>query len=149
MLHFVLLGRVCKWLRPFWPIVWIQSRFWYRREWPGREMALRNAFAHYKEIMSEGFLRMYFELGIEQAKSSLFPLAPRIAQPTLLAWGDQDHALNMGEGVKRLAKILPNARLHIFRGARHSLANEVPTELAARIHKFLEDHGKGPDNLAA
>jgi len=136
---YIFLARLAKWFAPFWPTMWIQSRFWYRPEWPGREKALREAFAHYAEIMSRGFKRMYFELGVEQAKTSLFPLAPAIAQPTMLAWGDQDHALNMGDGIKRLAKILPNARLHIFPGARHSLANEVPHELAQRIHDFLEE----------
>jgi pimeloyl-ACP methyl ester carboxylesterase len=140
MPHYILLGRLFRWLRPFWPVVWVQSRFWYRRSWPGRERALRDAFAHYREIMSRGFVRMYFDLGVEQATSSLFPLAPKIKQPTLLVWGDEDHALNMGAGIKKLAKILPNARLCVFHGARHSLASEVPLELAERIDDFLQDH---------
>jgi len=147
--RWMFLAHVVKWLVPFWPMMWIQSRFWYRKEWPGRETALRNAFAHYREVMSRGFLRMYFELGVEQARHSLFPLAPKITQPTLLGWGDQDHALGMGIGVKRLATILPNARLHVFPGARHSLANEVPHELADRIHEFLLEHKKSPDDIAA
>lgn len=138
-LHWMTLARFFAWTQPFWPVVWVQSRFWYRRDWPGRERALANAFGHYKEIMSRGFVRMYFELGVEQAKHSLFPLAPEISQPTLLAWGDQDHALNMGEGVKRLAGILPNAKLHVFEGARHSLANEVPSELGEKIRAFLSE----------
>lgn len=135
--HFELLGKIFRVLKPFWPVMWIQSRFWYRPEWPGRERALREAFAHYKEIMSRGFIRMYFDLGVEQAKWSLFPLAPKIKQPTLLLWGDQDHALDMGNGVKKLAKLIPNALLHVFPGARHSLANEVPQELCAKVSEFL------------
>lgn len=137
--HFTLLARIFQFLKPFWPVMWVQSRFWYRKNWPGRELALKCAFAHYKEIMSRGFLRMYFDLGVEQSKLSLFPLAPSIKQPTLLLWGDQDHALDMGNGIKKLSKLLPNALLHVFPGARHSLANEVPNELAEKVAAFLEN----------
>ena len=121
----------------FWPIVWVQSRFWYHRAWKGRDRALREAFLHYREVHHPSFVRMYFELVREQTRTSLFPLAPAIAQPTLLLWGDLDHALGMGEGVKRLATLLPNARLRVIRGARHSLANEVPDELAREADAFL------------
>src|SRR5690606_11589180 len=30
----------------FWPIVWVQSRFWYRDDWPGRDAALADTFAY-------------------------------------------------------------------------------------------------------
>ncbi len=122
----------------FWPSVWVQSRFWYPRAWPRREEALREAFAHYREVLSSTFVRMYFELAREQVMTSLFPIAPAVPQPTLLLWGDQDHALGLGEGVKRLATLLPAARLHVFRGIRHALAAEVPAELAREIARFLE-----------
>jgi 2-hydroxy-6-oxonona-2,4-dienedioate hydrolase len=121
----------------FWPIVWVQSRFWYRRSWEGRDEALRQTFAHYREIHGRGFLRMYFEIVREQVMTSLFPIAPAIAQPTLVAWGDQDHALGMGPGVKRLVGLLPHASLRVFEGARHSLASEVPVELAHEVDAFL------------
>ena len=119
--------------------MWVQSRFWYRRDWPGRQEALRSSFAHYREVVSPGFLRMYWEIGIEQGESSLYPLAPQTLQPTLLLWGDQDHGLNMGEGVKTLATLLPRVRLHIFPGARHSLANEVPEALGRTLDEFLRE----------
>jgi pimeloyl-ACP methyl ester carboxylesterase len=129
------------WLRAgttfFWPSVWVQSRFWYHPEWKGRESALREAFAHYQEIFGRSFVRMYFELAREQVLTSLFPIAPSILQPTLLLWGDQDHALGMGEGVKRLVSLLPNARLHIFPGVRHALAAEAPVDLAREVDQFL------------
>jgi pimeloyl-ACP methyl ester carboxylesterase len=129
------------WLRlgsaAFWPVVWVQSRFWYRRTWSGRDEALRQTFNHYREVFGRGFVRMYFELVREQVMTSLFPIAPAIAQPTLLLWGDQDHALGMGAGVKRLVGLLPDARLRVFPGARHSLANEVPEELAREVDGFL------------
>src|SRR5262245_14422882 len=86
----------------FWPSIWIQSRFWYDASWPGRDRSLREAFAYYAEVLSDGFVRMYFELGIDQVEQSLFPMAKEIRQPTLLLWGDRDHGMNMGAGVKRL-----------------------------------------------
>jgi 2-hydroxy-6-oxonona-2,4-dienedioate hydrolase len=129
------------WLRlgsaAFWPVVWVQSRFWYRRTWEGRDEALRQTFNHYREVFGRGFVRMYFELVREQVMTSLFPIAPAIAHPTLLFWGDQDRALGMGQGVKRLVELLPHAHLRVFPGARHSLANEVPGELAREVDGFL------------
>lgn len=124
----------------FWPTIWIQSRFWYERSWPGREGALREAFDYYGEVLSEGFVRMYFDLAVEQIEQTLFDVAHRIAQPTLLLWGDRDHGLNMGVGVKRLVTLLPRARLHVFSGARHALANEIPTELARVADSFLSEN---------
>ena len=121
----------------FWPLLRIQSRFWYSRDWPGREEALARAFEFYREVYCDGFVRMYDDLGFEQVTTSLFPDAPRIAQPTLLMWGDRDNGLDMGTGIKRLVKLIPNANLVVFEGARHSLANEVPEKLAARIDTFL------------
>ena len=121
----------------FWPIVWIQSRFWYHPSWRGRQGALDEAFEHYREIHGPSFVRMYFELVREQVRTSLFPIAPYIPQPTLLLWGDADHALGMGAGVERLVGLLPDARLRVMRGARHALAAEVPVELASAVDGFL------------
>jgi pimeloyl-ACP methyl ester carboxylesterase len=125
----------------FWPSIWIQSRFWYEPSWPGRDRSLREAFAYYAEVQSDGFVRMYFDLGIDQVEQSLFTVAPQIRQPTLLLWGDRDHGMNMGAGVKRLARLLPEARLHVFPGARHSLASEVPADLARETACFLLNSG--------
>jgi pimeloyl-ACP methyl ester carboxylesterase len=121
----------------FWPIVWIQSRFWYREDWPGREAALADTFAYYREVMGPGFVRMYFDMAADQVERSLFPIAPEIRQPVWLGWGDQDHGANMGEGVARLAALLPRCELRVFPGARHSLAAEIPDELAAALDEFL------------
>jgi pimeloyl-ACP methyl ester carboxylesterase len=121
----------------FWPIVWIQSRFWYRPDWPGRDAALADTFAYYREVMGPGFVRMYFDMAAVQVERSLFPMAPEIHQPVWLGWGDQDHGANMGEGVARLATLLPRCELRVFPGARHSLAAEIPDDLAAALDEFL------------
>jgi pimeloyl-ACP methyl ester carboxylesterase len=122
---------------PFWPAIWVQSRFWYRSSFVGRQRALVEAFQHYREIHGPPFVRMYFELCREQVMTSLFPIAPAIGQPTRLVWGDQDHALGMGRGVKRLVGLLPRASLCVVPGARHSLAAEAPEELGAEVDAFL------------
>jgi pimeloyl-ACP methyl ester carboxylesterase len=124
----------------FWPIVWVQSRFWYGPDWPGRDAALAETFAYYREVMGPGFVRMYFEMAADQVGRSLFDLAPAIDQPVWLGWGDQDDGANMGEGVARLCKLLPRCELRVFPGARHSLAAEVPDELAAAVAEFLDRH---------
>lgn len=121
----------------FWPVVRVQSRYWYRKDWPGREDALADTFAYYREVMGPGFVRMYFDMAADQVERSLFPLAPQIHHPVWLGWGDQDHGANMGVGVARLAKLLPRSELRVFPGARHSLAAEIPDELAAALEEFL------------
>ncbi|MDW8245824.1 MAG: alpha/beta hydrolase [Sandaracinaceae bacterium] len=128
----------------FWPAIWIQSRFWYSRDWAGREEALKDAFRYYREVFCPGFFRMYCEVGQDQARTSLFDITAKIRQPVLLAWGDRDHALGMGKGVRLLHERLPHSRLHIFPNASHSLANERPRELAAAIDQFLRE----PDPVA-
>jgi pimeloyl-ACP methyl ester carboxylesterase len=121
----------------FWPTVWIQSRFWYGKDWPGRDAALSDTFAYYREVMGPGFVRMYWDMAADQVEQSLFPIAPEIQQPTLLMWGDQDDGANMGAGVARLHDLLPHDELRVFAGARHSLASEIPDALAETIDEFL------------
>lgn len=131
----------------FWPFVWVQSRYWYEARWPRRDAMLRDQFEHFREVMGPGFLRMYFEVGFDQFLHSHFPYARSIAQPTLLAWGDRDHGLNMGEGVKQLARMIPRAELKVFPGARHSLANEVPEQLGLACEEFFRR--PAPKQIAA
>ncbi|UJR85281.1 Hypothetical protein I5071_73610 [Sandaracinus amylolyticus] len=121
----------------FWPFVWVQSRYWYEARWPKRDQTLRDTFAYYREVMGPGFARMYFEVAFDQFLHTHFAYAERITQPTLLGWGDRDHGLGMGEGVKRLAGMIPRAELKVFPGARHSLANEVPEQLASAVLEFF------------
>jgi pimeloyl-ACP methyl ester carboxylesterase len=122
----------------FWPIVWVQSRFWYHSAWPGRGRALAEAFTHFREIHGPGFVRMYFDLVREQLVTSLFPIAPAIAQRTLVVWGDRDHALGMARGVRRLVELLPDARLSVMNGVGHAAASEAPADLCQRVDAFLQ-----------
>ena len=121
----------------FWPVVRFQSRYWYGPRWPHRARALADTFTYYREVMEPGFVRMYFEVAFDQLVNSHFGYASEIAQPTWLGWGDQDHGMNMGQGVRRLASLIPRSELKVFAGARHSLANEVPDALAASCLEFF------------
>jgi pimeloyl-ACP methyl ester carboxylesterase len=123
--------------RSFWPSVHIQSRFWYARDYPGRQAALAETFAYYNEIMCPGFVKMYWGIAADQLAHSLFDIAPAIEQEALLMWGDEDNGAKMGDGVARLHELLPHNDFHIFHGARHSLETEVPRLLAETINDFL------------
>jgi len=122
----------------FWPSVWIQSRFWYRKDFAGRDAALAETFGYYRESMSPGFVNMYWGLAADQIAHSLFDIAPGIEQRTLLMWGDQDHGAGMGRGVARLRGLLPQVTYLEFAGARHSLETEIPTQLADAVLAFLD-----------
>jgi len=121
----------------FWPIVRVQSRYWYDESFAGRDAALANTFTYYGEVMGPGFVRMYFGMAADQVERSLFPIAPEIHQPVWLGWGDRDHGADMGAGVARLHELLPHDELHVFPGAGHALATEVPGPLASQIVEFL------------
>jgi pimeloyl-ACP methyl ester carboxylesterase len=87
--------------------------------------------------MGPGFVRMYFDMAADQVGRTLFGIAPKIRQPTLLGWGDRDDGADMGNGVKRLDELLPHSELRVYPNARHSLAAEVPEALAVAIAEFL------------
>jgi pimeloyl-ACP methyl ester carboxylesterase len=130
-------ARHAKWA--FFPSLWIQSRFWYSPSWEGRHAALEGAWSYYREVYGPGFHRMYWDIGHDQARTSLFPLAGDIRQPVWLGVGDQDHGLDMFRGVQKLATMIPGARLTIYEGARHSLANEIAEKLARDVDAFLRE----------
>ena len=121
----------------FWLVVRVQSRYWYSPDWPGREAALAATFRYYREVISPGFVAMYFGMAADQVGRSLFPLAPEIGQPVWLGWGDRDHGADMGRGVARLHALLPRSELRVFPGAGHALASEVPDELGAELADFF------------
>lgn len=121
----------------FWPSVLVQSRYWYASDFEGRDAALADTFAYYREVLGPGFVRMYWGIAADQVAHSLFDLAPAIEQPTLVLWGDRDHGAGMGRGVARLVELLPDARLVVLAGARHSVETERPDEVADAVAGFL------------
>lgn len=61
----------------------------------------------------------------------------RVTARTLLVWGEHDPVFPVSDG-RRLLDILPDARLHVIRGAGHLAHEEVPDEVAATIVDFLK-----------
>jgi pimeloyl-ACP methyl ester carboxylesterase len=61
---------------------------------------------------------------------------PRVAQPTLLVWGDADPISPVAVG-ERLLQLLPDARLHVLPGGTHALAVERAPEVAALVADHL------------
>jgi len=60
-----------------------------------------------------------------------------IKAPTLLLWGDADPISPVAVG-ERLASLFPNARLHIFAGADHDLAQTHPEVVAREVRERLK-----------
>ncbi|EPR17748.1 hypothetical protein M527_15555 [Sphingobium indicum IP26] len=60
-----------------------------------------------------------------------------IKTPTLLLWGDADPISPVAVG-GRLVSLLPDARLHIFKGADHDLAQTHPEAVATAVREHLK-----------
>lgn len=123
----------------FWPTVRAQSGYWYSEGWPGRDEALSDTFSYYREVMSPGFVRMYWDLAAEQVGWSLFDIAPEIRPPIMLVWGDRDDGMAMGDGVRRLHELIPGSVLVVIPGARHALSAERPDEIVSLMASFFLD----------
>lgn len=61
---------------------------------------------------------------------------PSIHQPTLLIWCDADDVVPISSG-QRLERVLPNARLKVVRGCKHSPQDERPEALLPLLQNFL------------
>ncbi|GAA4134382.1 alpha/beta fold hydrolase [Actinomadura keratinilytica] len=62
---------------------------------------------------------------------------PRITAPTLILHGDQDR-LTPAANVPLLASRIPNARTHIFPGARHAYFQECRSQAGPLVADFLQ-----------
>jgi pimeloyl-ACP methyl ester carboxylesterase len=81
----------------------------------------------------EAFIRQ--QRAILERPDSL-PLLPTIAQPTLIAVGDDDR-MTPPEESRILHAAIPNARLHVFRQCGHLPAMELPQETTAVLREWL------------
>jgi pimeloyl-ACP methyl ester carboxylesterase len=60
-----------------------------------------------------------------------------IGAPALLIWGDTDPMSPVAIG-ERLARLLPNSRLVILKGAEHDLAQTHASEVAAEVKTHID-----------
>ena len=68
--------------------------------------------------------------------SDLSDQIPTIEAPTLLLWGDADPISPVAVG-ERLSALLPNARLRVFPGADHDLAQTHAVAVAVEVQRHL------------
>lgn len=77
----------------------------------------------------------YFQLAASTGWSSL-PFLKLIRQPTLLVMGDDDPIIP-AVNARIMARLLPDARLHLYRGGHIALITEA-AELAPVVEDFLD-----------
>jgi poly(3-hydroxyalkanoate) depolymerase len=77
----------------------------------------------------------YYQLAASTGWSSL-PFLKLIRQPTLLVAGDDDPIIPV-INARVMARLIPHARLHLYRGGHLALITEAP-ELAPVIEGFLD-----------
>jgi 2-hydroxy-6-oxonona-2,4-dienedioate hydrolase len=121
----------------FWPMVKIQSTYWYRPDWKGKDEALAATFTYYHEVMSPGFVAMYWGIAADQLVHPLVDEANDIEAPVMLMWGDQDHGFDIGTGIKQLHQELPHSELVVFKETGHSILTERPEEFTKTLKEFL------------
>jgi pimeloyl-ACP methyl ester carboxylesterase len=64
------------------------------------------------------------------------PWLGRLAQPTLVMSGDDDPIVPLING-RILARLIPEARLHVVEGGGHLFVLERPNEIAELVSRFL------------
>jgi pimeloyl-ACP methyl ester carboxylesterase len=121
----------------FWPMVKIQSTYWYRDDLPQKDAMLDQTFAYYHEVMSPAFVRMYWGMATDQLKHSLLDLSRGIRRPTLLMSGDRDSGFDIGAGIRRLHDEMPHSELLEFPDTGHSIACERPAQLTEALVEFF------------
>ena len=77
----------------------------------------------------------YYQLAASTGWSSL-PFLGLIRQPTLVLAGDDDPIVPV-VNARLMARFLPDARLHVYRGGHVALVTEAP-ELAPVVEAFLD-----------
>jgi poly(3-hydroxyoctanoate) depolymerase len=81
-------------------------------------------------------LGYYLQMAALAGWSSL-PFIRRIRQPTLVMAGDDDHIVPLING-RILARLIPEARLHVLHGGGHLFLLDRARESADAIQEFLE-----------
>jgi poly(3-hydroxyoctanoate) depolymerase len=104
-----------------------------RRRTPDSQRALA-VFAHPPS------LRGYLLQMVSIAGWSSLPFLRRIRQPTLVLAGDDDPIIPLVNG-RVLARLIPDARLHVVRGGGHLFLLDRARESAAVIQEFLSGGG--------
>jgi pimeloyl-ACP methyl ester carboxylesterase len=65
-------------------------------------------------------------------------LYPSVGLPTLIVWGEQDRWIPV-DRARRLAGLIPGARLELIAAAGHLVQLDQPVALATTLHRWLGD----------
>ncbi|OYT71759.1 MAG: hypothetical protein CFK52_07110 [Chloracidobacterium sp. CP2_5A] len=68
-------------------------------------------------------------------------MARRIAQPTLLLWGERDTFVPPMRG-RQLARVMPNARLEVLPNASHCPQEDQPEQVNALLRQFYRESAR-------
>jgi pimeloyl-ACP methyl ester carboxylesterase len=66
------------------------------------------------------------------------PLYPSVGLPTLIVWGEQDRWIPV-DRARRLAGLIPGARLELIAAAGHLVQLHQPVALTTTLHRWLGD----------
>ncbi len=69
-------------------------------------------------------------------RQDLSDLLPNIKIPTLIIWGTRDSYVPLRNG-RKIAKLIPDAKLEIIRGGKHGLHLQQPERLFGIIKRFI------------
>ncbi|MGY1736314.1 poly(3-hydroxyalkanoate) depolymerase [Geodermatophilus sp. SYSU D00684] len=96
------------------------------------ERAARALHAHERTGPGRGY---YYQLAASSGWSSL-PFLSLVRQPTLVVAGDDDPIVPL-VNARIMARLIPDARLHVYRGGHLALVTEAD-ELAPVVEDFLD-----------
>ncbi|MGY1787429.1 alpha/beta fold hydrolase, partial [Geodermatophilus sp. SYSU D00698] len=99
---------------------------------PAPERAARALHAHERTGPRRGY---YYQLAASSGWSSL-PFLSLVRQPTLVVAGDDDPIVPL-VNARIMARLIPDARLHVYRGGHLALVTEAD-ELAPVVEDFLD-----------
>ncbi len=67
----------------------------------------------------------------------------RISAPTLVLWGEYEAAYNVAKATQRAARLIPNACVEVIPNAGHTVSDDQPATVNARLVMFLSGGKRG------
>jgi pimeloyl-ACP methyl ester carboxylesterase len=109
---------------------WLVTRVAYGSRPSGRAVAQTRRYA--AEVPQSVALMSWIDLFDHDAREIL----PNICTPVLVMVGSRD-VLTPVHAARRIARLMPGARLEVLRGGGHQLMQEQPAEVAERLDRFI------------
>jgi len=123
------------------PVLMDARRLTKRRKWRAAALAGGVLFdeqrfiSHHRALAASDTQRAAVRTARRWSAGRVEREAHRIAQPTLIVWGERDVYLPVGLA-ERLQSLIPRSRLYVFRGAGHTPQEDRPREFAELVADF-------------